>query len=74
MNGSLWSVSRGAAYINKLAEDLCEYLLIADQTLMMNNFQSAMAKMAVIGFDRNSLVDCSEVIPDPIAPVGSAAV
>ncbi|EJD05363.1 manganese peroxidase 1 [Fomitiporia mediterranea MF3/22] len=53
----------------------CEWQsMIADQQLMMSNFQSAMAKMAVIGFDSSTLVDCSEVIPDPIAPVGSAAV
>lgn len=53
----------------------CEWQsMVADQSLMMSNFQSAMAKMAVIGFDRNSLVDCSEVVPDPVAPVGSAAV
>ncbi|KAL5521792.1 GP1_3 [Sanghuangporus sanghuang] len=52
----------------------CEWQsMVADQSLMMSNFQSAMAKMAVIGFDSGTFVDCSEVIPDPVAPAESAA-
>ncbi|KAL5512232.1 hypothetical protein ACEPAG_3517 [Sanghuangporus baumii] len=52
----------------------CEWQsMIADQQLMMSNFQSAMAKLAVVGHDPDSLIDCSELIPTPIAPVSSAA-
>ncbi|KAL5498489.1 GP1_2 [Sanghuangporus vaninii] len=52
----------------------CEWQsMVADQSLMMSNFQSAMAKMAVIGFDSSTFVDCSEVIPDPVGPAESAA-
>ncbi|EJD00764.1 manganese peroxidase 2 [Fomitiporia mediterranea MF3/22] len=52
----------------------CEWQsMVADQQLMMSNFQSAMAKLAINGHNRNQLVDCSELIPTPIAPVSSAA-
>ncbi|OCB83925.1 manganese peroxidase 1 [Sanghuangporus baumii] len=54
-------------------EDGVRVAVHADQSLMMSNFQSAMAKMAVIGFDSGTFVDCSEVIPDPVAPAESAA-
>lgn len=32
---------------------------------MMTNFQTAMAKLAVVGQDVSKLIDCSEVIPKP---------
>ena len=38
-----------------------------DGKLMMSNFKSAMAKLAVVGHNPNTLVDCSEVIPVPPA-------
>ena len=40
---------------------------------MMLNFQTAMAKMAVIGQNVAKLVDCSEVIPIPKPPVAKPA-
>ncbi|EJD02558.1 manganese peroxidase 2 [Fomitiporia mediterranea MF3/22] len=52
----------------------CEWQSMVDnQQLMMNNFRSAMMKLAVIGQDTNSLVDCSEVIPAPLPPVNKPA-
>lgn len=43
----------------------CEWQsMVGDQTLMMNNFKSAMAKLAVVGHNANDLIDCSEVIPN----------
>ncbi|KAJ6532873.1 heme peroxidase [Mycena vulgaris] len=36
-----------------------------DQNLMATKFRAAMAKMAILGQDRNLLTDCSEVIPTP---------
>ncbi|EJD05293.1 manganese peroxidase 2 [Fomitiporia mediterranea MF3/22] len=52
----------------------CEWQsMVANQQLMMQNFQSAMAKLAIVGHNRNQLIDCSELIPSPIAPVSSAA-
>ena len=46
---------------------------VDDQQTMMNNFQAAMAKLAVVGQDTQSLTDCSEVIPSPPPPVKKAA-
>ena len=40
---------------------------------MMANFQRAMAKLATIGHNPRDLVDCSEVIPQPKAPVNKPA-
>ncbi|EJD00765.1 manganese peroxidase 2 [Fomitiporia mediterranea MF3/22] len=52
----------------------CEWQsMVADQQLMMSNFQAAMSRLAIVGHNRNQLVDCSELIPTPIAPVSSAA-
>ena len=39
--------------------------MVNDQQLMMSNFQSAMAKLAVVGQNVDELIDCSEVIPIP---------
>jgi len=42
------------------------------QTNMATAFRSAMAKMAILGQNRNALVDCSDVIPQTI-PLNRAA-
>ena len=46
----------------------------ADQALMVKKFTAAMAKMAVLGFDPSTLVDCSEVIPTPSPAKSNVAV
>ncbi|KAJ6516915.1 heme peroxidase [Mycena vitilis] len=45
--------------------------LAVDQASMQAKFKAAMAKMAIIGHDRSSLVDCSDVIPVPKPVVGT---
>ncbi|KAJ7666360.1 manganese peroxidase isozyme precursor [Mycena rosella] len=46
----------------------CEWQsFVNNQNLMAANFRAAMAKMAILGQDRNLLTDCSEVIPTPKA-------
>lgn len=40
---------------------------------MQVNFQTAMAKLAVVGQNVNELIDCSDVIPTPKPPVGKPA-
>lgn len=47
--------------------------MVNDQQLMMANFQSAMAKLAVVGHNPDNLIDCSDVIPDPLPPVSKPA-
>ena len=44
-----------------------------NQQLMMTNFQSSMAKLAVTGQSAATFTDCSEVIPDPEPPVARPA-
>lgn len=52
----------------------CEWQsMVNNQQLMMSNFQSAMAKLAVVGHDPNELIDCSEVVPQATPPVAKAA-
>ncbi|EJD02660.1 manganese peroxidase 3 [Fomitiporia mediterranea MF3/22] len=52
----------------------CEWQSMVDnQQLMMNNFKSAMAKLAVVGHNPNNLVDCSEVVPQAKPPVRKPA-
>ncbi|KAL5485513.1 hypothetical protein ACEPAI_8155 [Sanghuangporus weigelae] len=52
----------------------CEWQAqIDNQQLMMSNFKRAMAKLAVIGHNPNRLVDCSEIIPQPLPPVRKPA-
>lgn len=36
---------------------------VTNQSKMSSMFRAAMAKMAIIGHARSSLVDCSEVLP-----------
>jgi len=56
------------------ARTACEWQsMVNNQQLMMRNFQSAMAKLAVVGHNPNQLVDCSEVVPIPKAPLGKPA-
>ncbi|KAK1225251.1 fungal class II heme-containing peroxidase [Marasmius sp. AFHP31] len=38
---------------------------VGDQAKMQSEFQAAMDKLSTLGQDRNQLIDCSEVIPDP---------
>ena len=40
---------------------------------MVSKFEAVMAKMAILGHDARSLVDCSEVIPVPSVSKSSAA-
>ncbi|KAI0268698.1 manganase peroxidase [Gloeopeniophorella convolvens] len=39
---------------------------VNNQQGMANAFKAAMSKLAVLGHDRNAMVDCSEVIPVPV--------
>ncbi|KAL0064112.1 hypothetical protein AAF712_008972 [Marasmius tenuissimus] len=56
----------------------CRWQLYAnDQELMRQRFRAVMSKLAVLGHDRDGLVDCSEVIPEvrevkkkPFLPAG----
>ena len=47
--------------------------MVDNQELMMSNFKSAMAKLAIVGHNARDLVDCSEVVPIPKAPLGKPA-
>ncbi|KAJ7112485.1 manganese peroxidase 1 [Mycena epipterygia] len=42
---------------------------IGQQSLMMQRFGTAMQKMALLGHNANSLVDCSVVVPAPTLPI-----
>ena len=44
-----------------------------NQALMMRNFATAMAKMAILGQNEGSLVDCSEAVPVPVPPLDKHA-
>ncbi|KAJ7112496.1 manganese peroxidase 1 [Mycena epipterygia] len=46
---------------------------VGDQPRMTQRFGTAMAKMALLGHDANSLQDCSVVIPPPTLPAPAAA-
>lgn len=46
---------------------------VNQQQFMMASFKAAFAKMAILGHDRNKLIDCSEVVPNPKPPVGKPA-
>ena len=47
--------------------------MVNNQQLMMSNFKSAMAKLAVVGHNPNQLIDCSDVIPNPVPPASKPA-
>ena len=49
-------------------------IVIADHNSMVTKFEAAMAKLAVLGHNTRTLVDCSEVIPVPAAAKVGAAV
>lgn len=52
----------------------CEWQsMVNNQQQMMSNFQSAMMKLAVVGQNVNELIDCSDVLPEPVAPNGKPA-
>jgi len=46
---------------------------VNQQDLMTTSFRAAMSKLAVLGHDRNSLIDCSEVVPVPPPAVKTPA-
>ncbi|PSR99454.1 hypothetical protein PHLCEN_2v4133 [Hermanssonia centrifuga] len=46
---------------------------INEPEFMAASFKSAMAKLAVLGHNRNSLIDCSDVVPVPKAAVKTPA-
>lgn len=59
--------------IARLPETACFWQnMIDNQNYMMQAFADAMAKMAVIGHDKSTLIDCSEAVPDPQPPVNKA--
>ncbi|KAF8656124.1 hypothetical protein AX16_002762 [Volvariella volvacea WC 439] len=52
----------------------CEWQsFVNNQALMVAKFEAVMAKMAVLGHDPRTLVDCSEVIPIPPAAKAQVA-
>ncbi|GJE87947.1 manganese peroxidase [Phanerochaete sordida] len=46
---------------------------VDQQQFMMDSFKAAMSKLAILGHSRQSLIDCSEVVPVPRPPVGKHA-
>lgn len=38
---------------------------VNEQELMAQSFKAAMAKLAILGHSRSSLIDCSDVVPAP---------
>ncbi|KAF8527344.1 manganese peroxidase isozyme 3 [Gautieria morchelliformis] len=46
---------------------------VDEQQAMANAFKNAMAKMAIIGNQRSALVDCSDVVPQPVPASGKHA-
>ncbi|THH03758.1 hypothetical protein EW145_g6030 [Phellinidium pouzarii] len=45
----------------------CEWQsMVDDQTLMMENFRTSMMKLSNVGQDISKLIDCSELIPEPL--------
>ncbi|THG95732.1 hypothetical protein EW145_g7907 [Phellinidium pouzarii] len=52
----------------------CEWQsMVNEQALMMSNFKSAMAKLAIVGHSAEDLIDCSDIIPTPLPPVAKPA-
>lgn len=46
---------------------------VNEQQFMMASFKAAMSKLAILGHNRNSLIDCSDVVPAPKPPVNKPA-
>ncbi|RPD63886.1 manganese peroxidase isozyme precursor [Lentinus tigrinus ALCF2SS1-6] len=62
------------AAIARDSRTACEWQsFVTDQSSMVSKFTAAMAKMAVLGQDTNTLVDCSEVIPVPSKALSQVA-
>ncbi|KAJ8520312.1 hypothetical protein ONZ45_g2862 [Pleurotus djamor] len=61
---------------HELARDsrtACEWQsMVNNQPKLQNRFASTMLKMSLIGQDQASLIDCSDVIPQPPALIGAA--
>ncbi|KAI0672332.1 manganese-repressed peroxidase [Trametes maxima] len=52
----------------------CEWQsFVTDQALMVSKFEAVMAKLAVLGQDSSTLIDCSDVIPKPKAAASNVA-
>ena len=52
----------------------CEWQsMVNNQKLMMNNFKSAMEKLAIVGHNARDLIDCSDLIPAAMPPVAKPA-
>jgi manganese peroxidase len=52
--------------VHSLCSTTCQWQsYINNHDSMMRDFRAAMSKMAIIGFTRSKLTDCSEVIPEP---------
>lgn len=50
------------------------YRLFVDQEeLMASKFKAAMSKMAIIGHNREDLIDCYAVVPQPVPALGKPA-
>ncbi|TFK27222.1 heme peroxidase [Coprinopsis marcescibilis] len=41
------------------------HIIIGNSALVASRFRAAVAKLSVLGFDRNTLDDCSDVVPNP---------
>jgi manganese peroxidase len=46
---------------------------VNEQEFMMSSFKAAMSKLAILGHNRNNLIDCSDVVPVPKPPVNKPA-
>ncbi|GJE85328.1 manganese peroxidase isoform 4 [Phanerochaete sordida] len=46
---------------------------VNEQAFMASSFRAAMSKLAVLGHNRNSLIDCSDVVPQPKPAVNKPA-
>ncbi|GJE90619.1 manganese peroxidase isoform 3 [Phanerochaete sordida] len=46
---------------------------VNEQEFMSASFKAAMSKLAVLGHNRNTLTDCSEIIPEPLPAVKKPA-
>jgi manganese peroxidase len=46
---------------------------VNEQEFMAASFKAAMSKLAILGHNRNSLIDCSEVVPVPVPAVNKPA-
>ncbi|TFK27219.1 hypothetical protein FA15DRAFT_217622 [Coprinopsis marcescibilis] len=45
--------------------------MLTNSALVASRFRAAVAKLSVLGFNRNTLIDCSDVIPTPRAQINS---